>query len=68
LEEIGIVTEEHSGIVTEEHSGIVTKEHSENVRGKKVFYTMAFLTPKGPMSVDGFLGSSGRLSQRQKHE
>jgi hypothetical protein len=27
-----------------------------------------FLTPKGPMSVDGFLGSSGRLSRRQKHE
>jgi hypothetical protein len=26
------------------------------------------LTPKGPMSVDGFLGSSGRLSRRQKHE
>jgi hypothetical protein len=26
------------------------------------------LTPKGPMSVDGFLGSSSRLSQRQKHE
>jgi hypothetical protein len=26
------------------------------------------LTPKGPMSVDGFLGSSGRLSWRQKHE
>jgi hypothetical protein len=26
------------------------------------------LTPKGPMSIDGFLGSSGRLSQRQKHE
>jgi hypothetical protein len=26
------------------------------------------LTPKGPMSVNGFLGSSGRLSQRQKHE
>jgi hypothetical protein len=26
------------------------------------------LTPEGPMSVDGFLGSSGRLSWRQKHE
>jgi hypothetical protein len=26
------------------------------------------LIPKGPMSVDGFLGSSGRLSRRQKHE
>jgi hypothetical protein len=26
------------------------------------------LTPKGPMSVDGFLESSGRLSQHQKHE
>jgi hypothetical protein len=26
------------------------------------------LTPKGPMSADGFLGSSGRLSRRQKHE
>jgi hypothetical protein len=26
------------------------------------------LTPKGPMSIDGFLGSSGRLSRRQKHE
>jgi hypothetical protein len=27
-----------------------------------------YLTPKGPMSVDGFLGISGRLSWRQKHE
>jgi hypothetical protein len=26
------------------------------------------LTPKGPMSVDGFLGSSSRLSWTQKHE
>jgi hypothetical protein len=26
------------------------------------------LTPKGPMSVDGFLGSLGRFSRRQKHE
>jgi hypothetical protein len=26
------------------------------------------LTPKGPMSVDGFLGSLGRLSRHQKHE
>jgi hypothetical protein len=26
------------------------------------------LTPKGPKSVDGFLGSSGRLSWHQKHE
>jgi hypothetical protein len=26
------------------------------------------LTPKGPMSVDGFFGSSGRLSRCQKHE
>jgi hypothetical protein len=26
------------------------------------------LTPKGPMSVDGFLGSLGRLSRRQKNE
>jgi hypothetical protein len=29
---------------------------------------LGFLTPKGPMSVDGFLGSLGRLSRRQKHE
>jgi hypothetical protein len=26
------------------------------------------LTPKGPMSVDGFLGSSGRLSRCQENE
>jgi hypothetical protein len=26
------------------------------------------LTPKGPMFIDGFLGSLGRLSRRQKHE
>jgi hypothetical protein len=26
------------------------------------------LTPKEPMSVDGFLGSSGRLSRHQKHQ
>jgi hypothetical protein len=26
------------------------------------------LTPKGPMSVDWFLGSLGMLLQRQKHE
>jgi hypothetical protein len=26
------------------------------------------LTPKGPMSVDGFLGSSGRLLRRQENE
>jgi hypothetical protein len=29
---------------------------------------LSSLTPKGPMSVDGFLGSLGRLSRRQKHE
>jgi hypothetical protein len=27
-----------------------------------------YLTPKGPMSVDGFLGSSGRLSRRQENK
>jgi hypothetical protein len=27
-----------------------------------------WLTPKGPKSIDGFLGGSGRLSRRQKHE
>jgi hypothetical protein len=26
------------------------------------------LTPKGPKSTNGFLGSSGRLSRHQKHE
>jgi hypothetical protein len=29
---------------------------------------MLMLIPKGQMSVDGFLGSSSRLSWHQKHE
>jgi hypothetical protein len=32
------------------------------------YFKVLSLTPKGPMSVDGFLGSSDRLSRRQKHE
>jgi hypothetical protein len=28
----------------------------------------SYLIPKGPTSQNGFLGSSGRLSWRQKHE
>jgi hypothetical protein len=31
-------------------------------------YFLPFLTPKGPKSIDGFFGSSDRLSRCQKHE
>jgi hypothetical protein len=36
--------------------------------GQKTALVLSGLTPKGPMSVDGFLESSGRLSWHQKHE
>jgi hypothetical protein len=39
-----------------------------HARPSYVYAPWALLTPKGPMSVDGFLGSLGRLSRRQKHE
>jgi hypothetical protein len=42
--------------------------HGELVISIGAFTSGPALTPKGPMSVDGFLGSSGRLSRRQKHE
>jgi hypothetical protein len=41
-------------------------EHRNDIEFK--LESRHILTPKGPMSVDGFLGSSGRLSRRQKHE
>jgi hypothetical protein len=44
---------------------ILIQLKSESICSKAIH---GLLTPKGPMSVNGFLGSSGRLSRRQKHE
>jgi hypothetical protein len=42
--------------------------HLEVFFSNCLHYNRNALTPKGLMSVDGFLGSLGRLSQHQEHE